>query len=302
MANIYFGVGLIIVQILTMMFHGFGLLLLTRLFIKRKADVQHVFVFFLSAVEILILVAFICQVIKYAFIDIPELLDRLSFKALVLVLSPCIFFNMFALVLNKVMEVALNIKYQLYINKKKAKYMELIVTLIFFIIFILAFFLEKENSNFVWPMYTRFAGDILFLPCFCISYGFIFHRYKQSRISPTQRRPSQGESFYVTFRNSRFFISVTLAITFILFTVLPDFLYVKRLLQEKEDEILLMARYVLYTFSGLSDAYIYIFLDIKVKREVPKIICFCNCRPNRSSRIGQMNIVSDRNDQNGIEY
>ena len=138
------------------------------------------------------------------------------------------YLTMIYLTLDKLFHIALNMKYPLYWNGDRTK-MLLITTWVITISSAITVSVVHHFTGFEvlevldWYVYPTF--NVIFLICAVIAYGFIFHKYKESRMPPVPYITGQRrESTYQIFRKSRFFIPVLLITTFIFFLAIPDFI------------------------------------------------------------------------------
>lgn len=88
-----------------------------------------------------------------------------------------------------------------------------------------------------------------------------------------RRKPTSG---FVLFRKSRFYVSVLLIITFILFMVAPDLTYlIIGIVYNNPSESLLNGCWICYALPNLADGYIYIFVQDNVRKAFCEKILFC---------------------------
>ena len=119
-----------------------------------------------------------------------------------------------------------------------------------------------------------------------MSYAFIFHKYKETRLMPTQMKTNgskdhQLESTFKIFRNSRFFVSLLLILNILVLVVVPDLTYlfygvVRYHKTGTVDDITL----ILFLLSYLFDAFIYTFIQRPVRRLLwKKMLKVSRCYP-----------------------
>ena len=148
--------------------------------------------------------------------------------------------------------------------------------------------LDKISYNTVFTyFYTGF--DFFFIFIAVGTYAYIFHKYRESKSDPVISRYSRSEfqgskspGVWKVFRNSRFYISCLLIVTFLLMVVLPKlvyFFYLKRVHRNHGmfEKILAVVVGVLYYFSFLADVFIYVFLHPPLKRLMWKKLRKISC-------------------------
>ena len=136
-------------------------------------------------------------------------------------------------------------------------------------------FTSRTNYNEIFTyFYTGF--DIFFILIAMSTHGYLFHKYRHTRMQPSLTRTGSNfstqkepESLWRVFRNSRFYISCLLMATFVGMVVLPKFIYFF-LFRHIDDRlckhILSVVVALLYYLSFALDAVIYIFLHPPLKR------------------------------------
>ena len=122
-------------------------------------------------------------------------------------------------------------------------------------------------------LYIYPTFDVVFLITAIITYVYIFHKYKQSRLPPTplHRRSSMVECVktFKVFKQSRFYIPLLLTLTFVVFMVIPEFVNLSRVASGRkstEDVALTTCLKIMWTLSYLVDAVIYIWMKTSVRK------------------------------------
>lgn len=266
---------LIVLSLSNISLHGFGCYLL-RCLSKDNGSVQNMFIMSLSAVTILInffsLLTLSLRIesppsnvttVAYEIAYHLEVMDQTM-------LNFIFYMTYNYLALNKYLEVQLNIKYPIYCNNKAAKYL-LTLTWSLGIIFFVTIELTEHYTDFEFSDVSKYyfiSLDIIFVFIVIFSYAYIFHRYKQTRNCPNMA--GTNESILNTFRKSRFYISVLLVFTFVVFYIIPDFIYVLVGAHTNDDEgeanVSGLVISFLYSISFTCDAIIYTFLKPNVRR------------------------------------
>ena len=144
--------------------------------------------------------------------------------------------TMFCVTSDKMFEVLLNLKYSVYWNERKAARL---VKLIWIFAILLAigcsvsfrfgYLLKTEFNQFIYPIM-----NCTYIITAVVIYGYIFHKYRQTRLVPTRKtirdtgrsgsvwKNNKESGVWQDFRRSRFFIPVYLILSFIVFIALPS--------------------------------------------------------------------------------
>jgi hypothetical protein len=304
----------ILLQLFTIILHGIGLYILRCLDIDGRSDVQQTYIFNLSAMEVFTTFCFLVLTGLHLTMSLTDHhLEDVKIHNGIILFTFCslvLYMNMLYIVIDKALEVFWNIKYPVYWSMNKAKYLEMItwsIGLFMCIGVIIAVHVVKYEYRIPFTMYFRPALDIVFVITVIVCYGYIFYKYKQSRVIPTQARceaaidtspPNQQsvftisrtpraistnqQSLFTIFRNSRFFISICLVSTFLLFIVIPDILQFLITVEHEENQtkIIRVTTTIIYTISFASDACIYVFLNVQVKRLLYRKLRVIGCLRN----------------------
>jgi len=168
------------------------------------------------------------------------------------------------------MLILLNIKYPLYWNKRKAIWL-LRITWIVGVLLAVLICLLTYYTDYVWEdtffNYFYPTLEITFIILAISTYGFIFHKFAKTRTLPVHTHGSQRRSLFQIFRASRFYISVWLILTFLLFMVVPDLTYLGvNVAYGYVPEVLKICIFISYAISNIVDAVIYIFMEPRVRK------------------------------------
>ena len=274
--------GLITVNYILMLtnicLHSLGLYLLICLHHRDGEDVQLIYIMNLSATELTVTVLYLIKLILLAvYGTVSPVMMKVDVYVHIItktILAFNFYTSLLYIVIDKLLQVLLNITYPIYWSAKKTKYQlagTWIIGLVIFICVIIPF----QISGFDYNKFTRIFSlifDIVFVFVAISSYSFIFYRYKQTRVNPAQRRgvPNPEQSIFRIFRNSRFFISVLLISSFLLFMVIPNLIYSFVLIKHISDELsfilIVPLLLIMYEISILCDALVYIFIQRNVRR------------------------------------
>ena len=134
--------------------------------------------------------------------------------------------------------------------------------------------------------------------CFVIlaisTYGYIFtkHKHSQRRWSTVRRlgtittlihdihhpqsstleRQRSVLTSWKIFRSSKFYSSVLLVLTFVIFLIIPDLLYLFYGMKSDKNDLLLNICWLSYAFSNFTDVIIYLCMQPRVKREFVELL------------------------------
>ena len=287
---------LLFLNLLNVFFHSIGVYLLTSMYPTCKRRIQQIYLINLSLTECLINLLEICRIIsgiipcKHSHVNIVDESRHYTLIVSFTGVSIVYYFDMVYLTFDRLMDVALNIKYPIYWNEKKAKYLLMTTWLIGFLTCLsvslcyrfLDFSWEDAFFKFFYPP-IEFAFIILALA----TYGFIFLRYRKSRINfpgSIMVHTHQPSTMQI-FRKSRFYISLLLIVTFLVFMVAPDLTYLfYGIIYKSESEILMTSCWISYAIANLADAYIYIFVQPNVRRKFWTMFPFCVIYKRRRQR------------------
>jgi hypothetical protein len=225
---------------------------------------------------------------------------------------PVYYLSMNYITINKLIEVILNIRYSVYWNEGKAKILLKItwcISIIVCIGFSLSYRFYKYQFEDVFYKYVYPMFNFGFIIMATFTYSFIFYQFKQTRLPPSRYNSNQRKRYsedlkkqkssiasrfvrrstvtLKVFKNSRFYVSVLLILTFLVFLVIPDVVYlVYGIILKNESQILETVVQISYELSFLADGFIYIFMQPRVRNLIRRKLGFNN------SRQGTINIMS----------
>lgn len=281
-----FAIVMLVFILLNIIFHSIGCFLLVRLYKNGRQNVQQIYLINLSITHALgnvfQLVSRVLLIVSFPVISEKPVCDFQYFliNAMFTLFTFSYYMSMIYLTIDKALDILLNIKYPLYWNEKKAKHL-VYATWVFGVILCLSVFflytfleLSFESVADVFFLYFYPTFDFSFILLAVVCYSFLFHKYKEARMAPAKIRCGNDVekcgSLFAIFRTSRFYISVLLICTFLLFMVLPNMVYlfygvIGRQKSTTLDDILL----IFFNGSYLLDAWIYIF----AQRPVLNLLC-----------------------------
>lgn len=271
---------LIIMIAINILLHSLGIYLLQTLNTRNEDAAQDTFIIHLSIQEILSnFFAIIIIIIKYVDFD-DSIVNSVDYFVEYLfivdhtILTIPFYLLMICIIMDKFLEIYLNIKYPLYCSAERVSF---IVKTIWFVgsfvgTAMLVTFATLDFDYETFDRYTFLIFDFIILILVISTHAYIFYRFVATRMQPVQKRTiSSGKRRILdTFKNSRFYVSTLLIASFLLFIIIPDLTYEFSGLHYNSDEKSLdicgFAIAYLYTISYLCDACIYIFAKAKVRR------------------------------------
>ena len=263
-----FNILLLVLNIINIVLHGIGIYLLYCLYNRCTHRIQQIYLINLSVTECILNVL---EALKLLRLLVP-ISDKTG-KTLDLIIpyvimmqftgiSLVFYFAMIYITLDRFLEIVLNIKYPLYWNKYKAKYL-LIFTWVVGAVSGIIVCLANTYTGFQWEglffKYVYPTIELSFVILAVMTYSFIFHKYRRCKNIPT---PSinkrnviqfQRPSLLLVFRQSRFYVSVLLVISFLLFMVAADLIYLfAAIVYGINSDILLTSCLISYAISNFS--------------------------------------------------
>ena len=276
---------LIGLNIVNVILHSLGTSLLISTYKTRKQEVQHIYLINLSITECLINLLDILR-------NFPELIE-VNKDARVIVrgvseyliifsyagISVVYYVTMVYITLNKLMEIVLTISYPIYWNERKAKYSV-------YTTWVIAFFMSSAvalshafttyNWEHAFFMYFLPMVDFGYVILAVLTYAFIFSKYKHSKLNPPAAMfkgniGKPKESAFHMFRKSKFLMAGLLIMSFLVFMIIPDLIYLFLLiLPRKTSKYIQFGCWISYACSNIVDAFIYIFLQRELRKVLKK--------------------------------
>ena len=235
--------------------HTLGIYLLFHLYQNEARDSQDIYLINLSVIECImslfhILVVPIPTNLRYYF-DLFQMygLTTTYYMSMTFLTADRLFF--------------FNIRYPLYFSQKKTKCL-LTATWCRNVTTSIIIMIIHKYDGFDFhriAIYVILSFDFVFTLTAFVTYGYIFHKFAQSRTPPSQNRSAEDTSLFVIFRNSRFYVTTILMATFLAFTVAPDVIPVFF----HHSKIVLGTCRILYAIFRVADAFTYILMKQSVK-------------------------------------
>ena len=266
----------IILNVLNIICHSFGIYILFCLHRNGKQKIQHTLFLNLSVNIVIVNLAGLLESI----LRLPDFLKTLQ-DYLSICENTGIFFvyilSFVYITFDRFLEVQLNIKYLVYVTELKVKFL-LSGTWMCGILLCLAMLLLDTYNTFdvvgKHLIYVYIGIDIIYLLITTAMHAVIFHKFRKSRKRPSDTRScgSKGGkmlSISAAFRNSRFYVSCIIVFNYILLTISPEFIYNLCRFHQQPVYIMEVASFIipiLTNISTLIDFYIYVWMDCAIRK------------------------------------
>ena len=291
--------------------HTIGCYLLYKTYTWTTISTQQLFIFNISLCE-----CFACcywmvfQLLRFNGFERSSKFIRYSY-CVHIGLVEVLYMLMMALTFDRLMNILVGFKYPLYWNDGRTK--KLLITLwIIGVACSIASAFVYHFKGFLWfwkpeGVYFTLVQSIAFIAVSFVIYSAIFWKYKQSRdalrrsfhISASSSSNNNNNNSTTTnnnnnsstnvnehnsavklFRSSRFYVSILIILTFLLFNTIP---YCFLTLIIKNGKFVSggghsTAAVLMLHLSFTSDAVIYIFMQTDVRRTLFRTVCVCGCR------------------------
>ena len=291
-----------VICILNVILHTVGSCLLINLYTRNRPTTQQIYLLHLSICEGITNLIYVIQTFP-SFLSISantsavvrKMLEVLYFINFILMYM-VIYMTMLLMTLDRLMSVVLNFKYSNYWNPNKTK-KSIILMWCVCILATISFLLPYKFNSLLWGesfgVYFYPVSNIAFLLLASVTYIFMFWKYKNSqRIKQRQRRSTVGQTttfvpnhkltLIKVFLQSRFYISVLIILTYVLFIIIPYCTYLLyRYAIKGKSQIPEHIMTILHPFTYLSDAVIYIFMQPRVRKLLWR---WMNCKTRNCNR------------------
>lgn len=207
------------------------------------------------------------------------------FEVLVYTLFSIVYyFCMLFITLDRLLACRLTVRYPTFCSTKRTKK---ILGFMWLVGILLAVVIETTHNVSGFDMrslgiYFYVPFDCVFIVTAAVTYYSMFQSYKKavrrrtrisiysSELVPNTRKQSAFEIFY----SSKFYVSALLILTFLVFNVVADLIYMCASLSEYENlNIVLMCTRFSYSISFLADGLIYMFCNPAIKKHLLNIPC-----------------------------
>ena len=199
---------------------------------------------------------------------------------------------MMAITFDRLLNIAIGIKYSRCYWRvewtKKLLIIFWIIGIAMFLLSILLCFIWEPWFKTIESIYYALAQSIAFIIVAFLTYAVIFWKYKKSRDSLRQFQNSgniegaEQSSAVQMFRNSRFYVSVLIILTYLLFITIPFCVFVIHMgkgtfeVETTSSKTTTSKVEIMLHLSYTSDAIIYIFLQGDVRKTLFNMI-YCCC-------------------------
>lgn len=221
---------LIIVSILCLSLGFYPLLSLKR---DDAATVHHLLLLNLNIASLTLDILPLLEILIFRVVEI-SIAKRFLYHSYMIdiVLSQTVYrLTMLAIIVDKLMEIKLNLKYSVYWDEYKTVCLNIaswffgcsLFTITLFFHHLVDFRFERY-----YPPFIIFPYKIIYIMFSTIAMGFIFYKFNQSRLLPagsTSIQVQKREGFFRVFFKSRFVVPVSLTITYIVFILTPSLIY-----------------------------------------------------------------------------
>lgn len=298
-------------DVMNVVLHSTGISLLLSLYSRNKNKIQFVYIINLSLCELIInlvgAIETILRIINTTQYG-PEkaATSPLSTACYLMYITNAtgfsfvFYMNMIYITVDRLLDILLNLRYPVYWDEYKAITLLKVTWFMGIVIVAITFVCCYGYDQWVWEsvMFEFLYPflEIAFMVLAVFTYIFIFRKFKQSQLPPvhlqydksvsTTKKTKRQNSTFEAFKNSRFYISVLLILTFILFMIVPDLAYLFIcILPKRESELILTICWIVYGIANICDAFIYIYLQAEVKELLVKKVRRLFENENRKQRI-----------------
>ena len=280
-------IALAVENICTMGFHVLGSYLLSVVYKNGNQDPRHYLLIHLSVTEgVVNFLQFLLNPVWRMVSMNPSVVEKCQDYILLIRGYGFVivyYVTMIYIALDRLLDIMLNIKYHLYCDEIKAKYMMgitwVITAVVTTVASLLHAFLGLEMHAILF-LYIHPTLDIIFVVIACVTYSLIFREYKKIRLPPGTNKSMRQPSILQVFRRSRFYVSTLLIATFVLFMVIPEMVhvYIFSIMDNRGNQHghvyadVNTACRICFSLGYLSDVFIYVFMEPPVKQLLLKTL------------------------------
>ena len=295
--------------ILTLFLDFLGMYLLCKTYNWRNISTQQLLIFNICACET---IENLNWVVHHLLIAIGYTLESPPFKycmSINLTMSGVLYFLMMLMTVDRLAAVVLNMKYPQYWTVERTKFLLLIIWVqgsVAVITFVLLNVYHREWYEMITIKYTILASSIFYNVVAVFTYIVVFWKYVKSKVRVQRSNDAndgqQRLSTVQTFLKSRFYVSVLIILTYLLFNTIP-FCVIAILFPEDwtaNNNSIQFIMVVLLHLAYLSDPLIYIFLQPDVRKQLSKLLS-CNGNSTQEQVNGaRISHTSTRTDDNFV--
>ena len=189
-------IALIILTFVNIICHSIGLYLLKHVKKNGSENVQHIYIKNLSITELLLNIVVLADRVSHLIprsTGISYTIREFRYYCLIFMFTGMVlvyYLIMYYIMLDKMVEIHLNIKYHIYWSESKAKLLVKATCLLGVLTsfsFSLAYGIRKYQFEVIFIIIVYPVLNFVFVILASVMYAFIFYKFKQSRIQPTSR-------------------------------------------------------------------------------------------------------------------
>ena len=265
--------------VFNILFHGIGLYLLLKTYTRRGMTTQQMLILHLSVCEFLSncvwLVIYVLLFLR-CYIASPYGYCICTYLAL----KKIMYILIMLMTIDRLAAVLLNFRYRSLWNTDKTKktlFLTWLIGALHYIAYVILYRFQGEwYIHEKWSLYSNTALSIFYVLLAAATYSVLFWKYMKSRKLMHNNQTQQGEnesstSISQTFLKSRFYVSVLIVFTYLIFDTIPScaagFLHV-----HVHYKAIWAVMRIFRHLNCTSDAIIYIFLQKDVRKELFKCI------------------------------
>ena len=230
--NVALKIILLLLNLLNTFLHTTGFDLLFHLYKEGNQEVQILFLINLSLIEGFVNITGFISQITFFYIETSTIANEIYTYIRIIHATGMAFIYLMAIIyitVDKWLEILLNIKYSLYVNERRVKYLltaTWLIGLLFNIglsVAVGVFKIDYENIKAELIKFYYPTFDFIFIIVLIACNAYIFRQFKQTRAMPHQQQTSATaavhQSTFLVFRKSKFFIPSLLTFTFVSFVI-----------------------------------------------------------------------------------
>lgn len=277
---------LIVLNAINISIHSFGAYILTCLYRRELRTCQQIYLINLSLCELLMNILEMSRRIPKV-IDlssevrnIVEYVQHYFLIAMFTGISFVFYADMVYITLDRLLNVLFNFRYTASWGNGNAKLLVCITWIVgctLSITFSVIHYLIDYEWEYLFFVYVYPTFEVGFILLATATYVLLFRAYRKSRLLSKQYRRRRQTVYqqrkettdFEAFCRSRFIVPVALVLTFILFMLIPDLIYLfYGIIGNNKSETLSSLCWVSYAFSNILDGVIYVFMQTPVKNMI----------------------------------
>ena len=278
------------VDAINIILHLVGCYLLKNIYHNRKKTVQQLYLIHLSTIEamknVCYLIGNVSNIIylsKYPIFSI-KIARGISYYIMAITTTGVYlsyFLAMTYLTVDRLLHVLLHMKYSMFWTINKARKLLIVTCIVNFGIsatFALVYYFIRDDNIMVtiieniFNIYVPTVLYTIFVILAVVSYIIMFLKFADSRRVTMQTDPdAPRQSLFRIFLNSRFFVSIILVMSYLIFMIIPSLIRVFYYIADVHmPDILFEYINISVTLSDTADGIIYIFMDRSVRKLLVK--------------------------------